>query len=108
MKDILKPKGRLAHSPENRVGQAWKSGSVQVIGEDIFGNTRMFDLPAGHFQCRHCLAIVRIDDRGFAACVNCGMIYNDGMQMAPKPSHEGRMSARKRKKLIYECNHNTG
>lgn len=107
MKDTLRPRGRLAHSTENRVGQAWRSGSVQVMGEDIFGNVKMFDLPAGHFQCRHCLTVVRIDERGYAACENCGMVYNDGKAIEKEP-HKGRMSARSRKKFIYECNHNTG
>ena len=70
MKDVLKPHGRAAHSTENRVGQAWKAGSVQVMGEDIFGNVKMFDLPAGHFQCKYCLhvqKIVRVDERGFVS-----------------------------------------
>ena len=106
MKDILRPRGRLAHSMENRTGQAWRSGSVQVIGEDIFGNIKMFDLPAGHFQCRHCLKVVRIDERGYAACENCGMVYNDGV-IAPE-----RMSNRARKKILeklkYDSRHMTG
>ena len=106
MKDILKPRGRLAHSTENRVGQAWRSGTVQVLGEDIFGNAKLFDLPAGHFQCRHCLNIVRVDDRGYAACVNCGMIYNDGMQLGKEISN--REKKRRLEKLKYECRHNTG
>ena len=42
MKDTLRPRGRLAHSAENRVGQAWRSGSVQVMGEDIFGQVKVF------------------------------------------------------------------
>ena len=94
MKDILKPHGRTAHSTENRVGQAWKAGSVQVIGEDLFGNARIFDLPAGHFQCKYCLhvqKIVRVDERGFAACESCGTVYNDG-----KP--EGQKSTARIKK----------
>ena len=77
MKDILRPRGRLAHSTENRVGQAWRSGSVQVMGEDIFGQAKVFSLPSGHFLCKKCDAVVRIDARGFAACDVCGEIYND-------------------------------
>ena len=109
MKDILKPKGRLAHSTENRVGQAWKSGSVQVIGEDIFGNTRMFGLPAGHFQCKYCLhvqKIVRVDKRGFAACESCGTIYNDGNPAGEKMSNRERK--RQLEKLKYDSRHITG
>ena len=71
---VPKPRGRVGKSVENRVVQAWRSGSVQVIGEDIFGNVKLFDLPAGHFQCKHCLEVVRIDERGYAACVNRGPI----------------------------------
>lgn len=100
------PKARLAHSQENRVGQAWRPGRTQVIGEDIFGNAKIFDLPDGHFQCPHCLTVVRIDERGYAACTNCGLIYNDGKTM------EGKMSNRQKKKslerLKYDCKHNTG
>ena len=102
-KDYIRATGRPGRSVENRVGQAWRSGSVQVIGEDLFGQAKLFVLPTGHFQCRHCLTVVRIDERGFAACDNCGMIYNDG-----KPEIRG-MSKRERKrrkdKLIYVCKH---
>lgn len=101
------PKARLAHSQENRVGQAWRPGHTQVIGEDIFGNAKIFDLPDGHFQCHHCLTVVRIDERGFAACTNCGLVYNDGKTIGREP-HKGRMSTRERKRLIYDCNHNKG
>lgn len=65
---------------------------MQVIGEDLFGNVKMFDLPAGHFRCQHCQTVVRIDERGFAACESCGMIYNDG-----KPE-DRKMSNRERKR----------
>jgi len=100
------PKARLAHSQENRVGQAWRSGSVQVIGEDIFGNAKLFTLPAGHFQCHHCLTVVRIDERGFAACTNCGLIYNDGKTVENKMSNRERK--RQLEKLKYDSRHNIG
>jgi len=95
MKDECKPHGRLAHSTENRVGQAWRAGSVQVMAEDLYGNVKMFDLPAGHFQCRYCLhvqKIVRVDERGFAACESCGTIYNDG-------NPEGQKMSKREKKM---------
>lgn len=90
----MKTLGRSARCEENRIGQAWRAGSVQVMAEDIFGNAKMFDLPEGHFQCRYCLhvqKIVRVDERGFAACESCGTIYNDG-----KPEGE-KMSKREKK-----------
>jgi len=96
------PKGRIARSVENRIGQAWKSGKKQVIGEDIFGNAKVFSLPDGHFQCHHCLAVVRVDERGYAVCENCGMIYNDG-KLDEKMSN--RECKRQKDKLIYECKH---
>jgi len=106
MSDPYKPCGRLAHSTENRVGQAWRAGSIQVMAEDLYGNVKMLDLPAGHFQCKYCLhvqKIVRVDERDFAACESCGVIYNDG-----QPRQE-KMSNSKRKKLLerfkYDCLH---
>lgn len=96
------PRGRAGRSVENRVGQAWRSGSVQVIVEDVAG-AKLIQLPAGHFQCKHCLTVVRIDERGFAACGNCGMIYNDG-KVDEKMSN--REKKRRKDKLIYECKHN--
>ncbi len=105
MKDILRPKGRTAHNTVSRVGQAWRSGRISVLGEDIFGNTKWFNVPAGHMQCCHCLSIIRIDKNGYAACSNCGMIYNDGVP------DEAVMSNREKKRLLerlkYECRHNT-
>jgi DNA-binding MarR family transcriptional regulator len=105
-KEFARVRGRAGKSVENRVGQAWKSGSVQVIGEDIFGQAKLFVLPAGHFQCKFCLHVqktVRVDERGFAACESCGSIYNDG-----KPD-EQKMSNRERKRRMekhkYECCH---
>jgi hypothetical protein len=99
-KDNCGIRGRRGKSVENRVGQAWRPDSVQVIGEDIFGNVKLFKMPDGHFQCRHCLTVVRIDGRGFAACENCGMIYNDGKV-------DEKMSKRERKRreerFKYEC-----
>jgi hypothetical protein len=97
-----KPMGRAGRSVENRVGQAWRSGRVQVIVEDVAG-AKLIQLPAGHFQCKHCLVVVRIDERGFAACENCGMIYNDG-KVDEKMSN--REKKRRKDKLIYECKHN--
>ena len=90
MKDILRPRGRLAHSAENRVGQAWRSGSVQVVGEDIFGQVKVFSLPSGHFLCKKCDAVVRIDARGFAACDVCGEIYNDCTSSKPKMTEKSK------------------
>lgn len=104
MKDILKPKGRLAHSAENRVGQAWRSGSVQVIGEDIFGNAKLIDMPEGHFQCKYCLhiqKIVRVDERGFAACESCGTVYNDGNFAGEKMSN--REKKHRESKFRADC-----
>jgi hypothetical protein len=89
------PKAKPVHSPENRVGQAWRAGSIQVLGEDCFGNVKMFDIPAGHFQCRYCLhiqKIVRVDERGFAACESCGTIHNDG-------NPDGQEMSKRQKKI---------
>jgi hypothetical protein len=76
------PKSHPVHSPENRTGQAWRSGSIQVIVEDYDG-AKLICLPSGHYQCRYCLNIIRIDERAVAACVNCGYIYNDGQVVEP-------------------------
>lgn len=99
-------RGRRARNEENRIGQAWRSGRIAVLGEDIFGNTKWFKLPAGHMQCTHCLNTIRIDEKGYAACIHCGMIYNDGVP------DDAIMSNREKKRLLeklkYECRHNTG
>ena len=99
------PRGRNGRTVENRIGQAWKSGKKQVIGKDIFGNSKVFSMPDGHFQCPHCLTVVRIDERGFAACVNCGMIYNDG-KIDEKMSNRERK--RREERFKYECCNTVG
>jgi hypothetical protein len=99
------PKSHPVHSPENRTGQAWKAGSIQVMVEDKWERMKLIDLPAGHFQCGYCLQIVRIDERGYAACVNCGTIHNDG------GLEKSEISNREKKRLLeslkYDCKHNT-
>lgn len=99
------PRGRNGRSVENRIGQAWKSGKKQVIGEDIFGNAKIFSLPDGHFQCPRCLVVVRIDERGFAACMDCGTIYNDG-KIDEKMSNRERK--RREERFKYECCNTVG
>jgi len=75
----MKPLGREARSPENRVNQAWKPGHEEREGVDIFGNKKTFQVEVGHFRCC-CGNIVRVDKNGYAACEECGLIYNDGFQ----------------------------
>lgn len=87
------PKSRLAHSTENRVGQAWKPGKVQKEGMDVFGNKKVFLVEEGHFRCK-CGAVVRVDKNGFAACEACGYVYND----SPVRGTEYHMSKAKKKK----------
>jgi hypothetical protein len=99
------PKSKPVHSPENRTGQAWRAGSVQVLVENYEG-AKLIILPAGHFQCRYCLNIIRIDTRGYAACVNCGTIHNDGGLEKSKISN--REKKRLLERLKYDCKHNTG
>jgi hypothetical protein len=76
MKKAGWPKQKEVHSPENRIGQAWKEKTVQVIGK-CGESYKLFDAPDGHFTC-NCGAVVRYDDHGNAACENCGEIYNSG------------------------------
>jgi hypothetical protein len=89
------PKSKPVHAPENRTGQAWKAGSVQVMVEDKWERMKLIDIPAGHFQCRYCLNIVRIDERGCAACENCGYIYNEGQVV--EPPKKSKISNREKK-----------
>jgi len=100
------PKSRLAHSNEGRVGQAWRPGKVLKEGVDVFGNRKTFLVDEGHFRCKKCSAIVRIDKNGFAACESCGQIYNDSKTIR---GTEYCMSKRQRKKLnnklIYDSLH---
>jgi hypothetical protein len=87
------PKSHPVHSPENRTGQAWRSGSVQIIVEDYDG-AKLICLPSGHYQCRYCLNIIRIDERAVAACENCGYIYNDGGLEKSKMSNREKKISR--------------
>lgn len=92
---------RPEHS--SRVGTAWKPAWVQVMGEDVFGQTGIVDLPEGHFRCRYCLNVVRMDGRGYAACENCGMVYNEDMTINQEMSN--REKKRRLEKLKYDSRH---
>ena len=93
------PRSRLAHSNEGRVGQAWKPGKVLKEGVDVFGNRKVFLVEEGHFRCKKCSAIVRIDKNGFAACESCGEIFNDRKTIQGTEYH---MSKAKKKKAMRE------
>lgn len=93
-KDILRPHGRSAHIElQNREGQAWKPGRVEVEGVDIFGNKKKFMAEKGHFRCKKCDAVVRFDIRGYAHCEKCGDIYNDGVAEAQKIKARSKRNA---------------
>ena len=91
------PRSRLAHSNEGRVGQAWKPGKVPKEGVDCFGNKKIFLVEEGHFRCKKCSAIVRIDKNGFAACEKCGEVYNDSKTIRGTEYH---MSKAKKKREL--------
>lgn len=93
------PRSRLAHSNEGRVGKAWKPGKVLKEGVDVFGNRKVFLVEEGHFRCKKCSAIVRIDKNGFAACEKCGEVYNDSKTIRGTEYH---MSKAKKKKAMRE------
>ena len=93
----------MRYGYSSRVNTAWRPGYVQVMGEDIFGHHKLFDLPEGHFRCGHCLEVVRMDERGFAACWNCGMIYNDQGKIDAGMSNRERK--RRLEKLKYDSRH---
>ena len=93
------PRPRLPHQNEGRVGQSWMEKKVKKEGEDCFGNKKTFLVEDGHFLC-HCGSVVRLDKNGFAACENCGEIFNDR-------GHEPQMSNRQKKlsleRFKYMC-----
>lgn len=97
----MKPLGREARSPENRVNQAWKPGHETVEGEDVFGNKKTFQVEVGHFRCC-CGNIVRVDKNGYAACEECGLIYNDGFQRVETSNREKKRALERFK---YDCLH---
>jgi hypothetical protein len=68
------PKPGRAHSTENRTGQAWTQNKVIVFDNEEF---RVEIKPLGHFVCPKCDFVVEIDKRGFAFCLNCGIVFND-------------------------------
>ena len=89
----------MRYEYHSRVNTAWRPAYVQVIGEDVFGQHRVFDLPSGHFRCQ-CGNVVRIDERGFAACELCGLIYND--VGSAKTGMSNRERKRQLEKLKYD------
>jgi hypothetical protein len=100
------PRSRLAHSNEGRVGQAWKPGKVLKEGVDVFGNRKVFLVEEGHFRCKKCSSIVRIDKNGFAACDKCGEIYNDSKTIRGTEYHMSKRQKKKlNNKLIYDSLH---
>jgi len=63
------PKCRPTHEHSGRVGQAWKAGSVQVIGTSrASGESKIFEMPRGSVSCPTCHEVIRYDHRGFAFC----------------------------------------
>lgn len=78
--------GRTAKSETNRIGQAWREvpkrevqdGCTVIIGYD-------------HFKCVEpgCGAVVEIIHDEWAACINCGRIYND---FVAEQAHAARLA----------------
>ena len=95
MKKAGWPKARPAHSFEGRVGQAWKPGKVPKEGVDCFGNKKIFLVEEGHFRCKKCSAIVRIDKNGFAACESCGEVFNDSKTIRGTEYHQSKSQKKK-------------
>jgi len=82
------PKGHPACDHlQNKEGQAWRPGKVELEGEDIFGNKKKFMVDKGQYKCKKCDAIVRFDIRGYAHCTICGEIHNDGIREIPRISN---------------------
>jgi len=75
MPKVSKYTSRPARSEENRVGQAWRS----VAETEEHDGTRVV-VGYHHFACFFCGNVVRIDTHGYAACSQCGVIYNDAPQ----------------------------
>ena len=96
------PKCNEVHSPENRIGQAWKAAFVQVFAADFNGEYRLFDMPRGSFLCPTCKARVEIDARGYAACETCGFIFNESPD---KNTMSNRERKRRLEKFKWSCNH---
>jgi hypothetical protein len=91
------PKSHPVHSPENRIGQAWKQTNAKACSIETH---KEIDIPITHFIC-HCNAIVRIDRHGYAACVACGEIYNDSHEVVIVP----RRSKITTRSFIYNAFH---
>jgi hypothetical protein len=74
------PKPGNVSEHHSREGQAWSQTRVHVFDNEQYRTTnpKGMGLPFDHFMCRECHIIVEVDARGFAFCVSCGTIYNDG------------------------------
>lgn len=84
---LSKYRGRLGRQERiDREGQAWSQDKATFEEKDIFDQPIQVHLPIGPFLCEEkgCGSIVRIDDRGFAFCEECGTIYNDDTAQRPK------------------------
>jgi len=90
------PKQKEVHSPENRIGQAWKENEAWVFDNEKY---KVGKRPIGHFTC-NCGAVVRYDEHGNAACENCGEIYNSGKSVIVK--RKSRITTRS---FIYKAFH---
>jgi hypothetical protein len=74
--------GRTAKSEINRVGQSWREEPEYKEQDD-----QSIVVIRHHFKCKECGAVVQVDENDWAACVDCGCIYND---FIANQAHEAR------------------
>jgi len=68
------PKQAQVHSPENREDQAWsqsKTPACIIQWGPNYGKQIM--IPTGHFLCKECGGIVRVDLKRGPFCMTCGI-----------------------------------
>lgn len=95
------PKPGNVNEHHSREGQAWSQVKAVVFNNEL---GTVVNLPIDHFNCIECGTIVRIDRRGYAFCVKCGTIYNDGLPPRRKKRQDNENARRvARSKLVRAC-----
>jgi hypothetical protein len=76
------PKCAEVHSPENREDQAWSQSKVKACSIQWGPNYgKLLLIPTGHYLCKNCGGIVRVDLKRGPFCMECGIDPFEHQQM---------------------------
>jgi len=68
----------FVHESINKTGKPWREEPAydEIETEGLLGTDKVF-IGWNRFKCSKCGEVVRFDERGYAVCPECGLIYND-------------------------------